>query len=85
MSEVGVAHCGISLHGIPKKPEKICATITSGLSVLQRLSTTPKRFPSLLLHTVILQKAAVKKSMDVETIVNDWIRKDMVFLEVVMQ
>jgi len=32
-----------------------------------------------------VQKVAVKKGLDVETIVNDWIRKDMVFLEVVMQ
>jgi hypothetical protein len=30
---------------------------------------------------VFVQKVAAKKGVDVETIVNDWIRKDMAFLE----
>jgi hypothetical protein len=32
-----------------------------------------------------VQKVAAKKGVDVETIVNDWIRKDMAFLETVVQ
>lgn len=32
-----------------------------------------------------LRKVAAKKGVDVETIVNDWIRKDIVFIETVMQ
>jgi hypothetical protein len=34
---------------------------------------------------VFLQKIAAKKGVDVETIVNDWIRKDMAFFETVVQ
>ena len=34
---------------------------------------------------VFVQKVAAKKGVDVETIVNDWIRKDMTFLETVVQ
>ena len=34
---------------------------------------------------VFVQKVAAKKGVDVETIVNDWIRKDMAFLETVVQ
>jgi hypothetical protein len=33
---------------------------------------------------VFVQKVAAKKGVDVETIVNDWIRKDMTFLETVV-
>ena len=32
-----------------------------------------------------LRKVAAKKGMDVATVVNDWIRKDMAFIETVMQ
>jgi hypothetical protein len=32
-----------------------------------------------------VQKVATKKGVDVETIVNDWIRKDIAFLETVVQ
>ncbi|HXH08957.1 MAG TPA: hypothetical protein VNP04_04205 [Alphaproteobacteria bacterium] len=32
-----------------------------------------------------VQKVAAKKGVDVETIVNDWIRKDMAFLGTVVQ
>jgi hypothetical protein len=34
---------------------------------------------------VFVQKVAAKKGVDVETIVNDWIRKDIAFLETVVQ
>jgi len=34
---------------------------------------------------VFLQKVAAKKGVDVETIVNDWIRKDITFLETAIQ
>jgi hypothetical protein len=34
---------------------------------------------------IFVQKLAAKKGVDVETIVNDWIRKDMAFLETVVQ
>ena len=34
---------------------------------------------------VFVQKVAAKKGVDVGTIVNDWIRKDMAFLETVVQ
>jgi hypothetical protein len=34
---------------------------------------------------VFVKKVAVKKGVDAETIVNDWIRKDMAFLETVVQ
>jgi hypothetical protein len=34
---------------------------------------------------VFVQKVATKKGVDVGTIVNDWIRKDMAFLETVVQ
>ena len=33
---------------------------------------------------VFVRKVAAKKGVDVETIVNDWLRKDMAFLETVM-
>jgi hypothetical protein len=33
---------------------------------------------------VFVQRVAAKKGVDVETIVNDWIRKDMTFLETVV-
>jgi hypothetical protein len=34
---------------------------------------------------IFVQKLAAKKGVDVETIVNDWIRKDIAFLETVVQ
>jgi hypothetical protein len=34
---------------------------------------------------VFVQKVAAKKGVDVESVVNDWIRKDMAFLETVVQ
>ena len=34
---------------------------------------------------VFLQKVAAKKGVDVTTIVNDWIRKDIAFLETAIQ
>lgn len=32
-----------------------------------------------------LQKVASKKGVEVETVVNDWLRKDMTFIETVIQ
>ena len=32
-----------------------------------------------------LQKVAIKKGVEVETVVNDWLRKDMTFIETVIQ
>lgn len=32
-----------------------------------------------------LQKVAIKNGVEVETVVNDWLRKDMVFIETVIQ
>ncbi len=34
---------------------------------------------------VLLQKVAIKKGVEVETVVNDWLRKDMTFIETVIQ
>lgn len=34
---------------------------------------------------VFIQKVAAQKGIDVETLVNDWIRKDIAFLETVTQ
>lgn len=34
---------------------------------------------------VFLQKVAAKKGVDITTIVNDWIRKDITFLETAIQ
>ena len=34
---------------------------------------------------VFVQKVAAKRGVDVETIVNDWIRKDIAFLEIATQ
>jgi hypothetical protein len=32
-----------------------------------------------------LQKIAIKKGVEVETVVNDWLRKDMAFIETFIQ
>lgn len=32
-----------------------------------------------------LQKMAIKKGVEVETVVNDWLRKDMTFIETVIR